>query len=269
METLPSTIDAKQIGTRIREAREKAGLNRPQLGEASGIPWRTIERFEYGSQEPSVTRLLSICEALAVPMAELLSNEELENSSAHVGFSESQTLSTEPLPTRIFATQTPMDRVEAILAMIDEMRSDNFDGVIRQPIALAEEATRQLAALEIDELLALARNRGLADKGISTSRELLNEFHNNPNQTSESIRELEERIVDAAVVGVDLYSIELSILHKVADSFAENGFIEGRGLFEDWGKHRVLVPMLRSTFRWLAVLDGSPNFTPEFVEGTA
>jgi transcriptional regulator with XRE-family HTH domain len=54
------------IASRLRAAREAAGLSRPQLGERTGIPHRQIEKYEYATAEPPLSRLKLICRTLGI-----------------------------------------------------------------------------------------------------------------------------------------------------------------------------------------------------------
>lgn len=52
------------IGTKLREAREVAGLSRIQLGELSGIKYRNIEAYENGWRDLNLARV-DIVKAIA------------------------------------------------------------------------------------------------------------------------------------------------------------------------------------------------------------
>lgn len=55
------------IGTKLREAREAAGLSRKQLGELSGISYRSIEGYENSFRNINTTRV-DIVKALATAL---------------------------------------------------------------------------------------------------------------------------------------------------------------------------------------------------------
>ena len=49
--------DGVVIGTKLREAREAAGLSRIELGEASGIKAMTIKAYENGNRDINIARV--------------------------------------------------------------------------------------------------------------------------------------------------------------------------------------------------------------------
>lgn len=62
----------REIGTRLRAARNHAGLTQLQLGERVGRDHRTIHRWEYATAIPTLEDLLLIAGALGVPLADLV-----------------------------------------------------------------------------------------------------------------------------------------------------------------------------------------------------
>ena len=53
-----------QLGNRIRELREGAGLGREQMAEAAGVSVRAVVQWELGEREPGWFNILALCEAL-------------------------------------------------------------------------------------------------------------------------------------------------------------------------------------------------------------
>lgn len=63
------------IGTKLREAREAAGLERKQLGELSGVNYRNIEAYENGWRDINLARvdiLKPIAQALNLKIEDIL-----------------------------------------------------------------------------------------------------------------------------------------------------------------------------------------------------
>lgn len=63
------------IGTKLREAREAAGLTRTALGELSGIKYRNIELYEQGRRDINLARVdivKAIAQALNKKIEEIL-----------------------------------------------------------------------------------------------------------------------------------------------------------------------------------------------------
>ncbi len=71
---MPDWVPARrrEIGERLRDAREHAGLTQLQLGNRIGRDHRTIHRWEYATRIPNLSDLLLIADALNVPLADLV-----------------------------------------------------------------------------------------------------------------------------------------------------------------------------------------------------
>ena len=61
----------KRLAQRVRELREKSGLNQDEL-ESYRLHWKTIQKLEYGITDPKLSTLLKLCRAFDVTLAELL-----------------------------------------------------------------------------------------------------------------------------------------------------------------------------------------------------
>src|SRR5699024_7416752 len=61
---------------RLIEARAKARLTQAQLADRAGVSTRQIARYEGSDQEPRLTTIYRLAEALEVPAAWLASGEE-------------------------------------------------------------------------------------------------------------------------------------------------------------------------------------------------
>jgi len=55
-----------QLGMRIRELREQAGMSREQLADAAGVSLRGVVQWELGEREPGWFNMLALAEALGV-----------------------------------------------------------------------------------------------------------------------------------------------------------------------------------------------------------
>lgn len=71
---MPDWVPARrrEIGERLRDAREYAGLTQLQLGNRIGRDHRTIHRWEYATRIPNLSDLLLIADALDIPLADLV-----------------------------------------------------------------------------------------------------------------------------------------------------------------------------------------------------
>lgn len=61
-----------QLGSRIRQARDRAGLTQEQLAERIGVSRTAVARYESGEIEPKLHNLAAIALALNVSADELL-----------------------------------------------------------------------------------------------------------------------------------------------------------------------------------------------------
>jgi transcriptional regulator with XRE-family HTH domain len=64
------------IGRRIRDAREASGLTLRTVSSATGLSTSMLSLVERGRTSPSIGTLVSICDALALPMASLFSGTD-------------------------------------------------------------------------------------------------------------------------------------------------------------------------------------------------
>jgi transcriptional regulator with XRE-family HTH domain len=71
---MPDWVSARrrEIGARIRTARERAGLTQLQLGNRIGRDHRTIHRWEYATRTPNLADLLLLAHAVDVPLEDLV-----------------------------------------------------------------------------------------------------------------------------------------------------------------------------------------------------
>jgi transcriptional regulator with XRE-family HTH domain len=65
-------FDARSIGRRVREEREKAGLSLSQLAEASGLTKAYLVRLENQAGNPSLEVVAQIADALDLTVADLV-----------------------------------------------------------------------------------------------------------------------------------------------------------------------------------------------------
>ena len=66
------SYDAKEIGRRIKLARKARRISQKELAEMLNRSLRTIQKYESGDIEVSVAALVSVCQALRVPLSYLV-----------------------------------------------------------------------------------------------------------------------------------------------------------------------------------------------------
>jgi len=64
----PNPID-KHVGTRVRMRRMMLGMSQTALGEALGITFQQVQKYEKGTNRISASRLQQACDILQVPIA--------------------------------------------------------------------------------------------------------------------------------------------------------------------------------------------------------
>jgi len=239
-----------ELKDRIRAVREDACLSRKQLGEMTKIPARTIEKFELGSQDITLPRIEAISQALGIDVDTLTGKAPVEAID----------------PPSENVEQYP-DYVNSILEL-DKRRSTKFVNAIRSTIVIVEGLAVELQALEPTELFDLAESREINIDDFPALEKLDELFISSMDEAQEICEEIENRIIDTAVFGHDLYAIQAKALRNAASLLSEDEEIEfeitttawaGTGLF-GLGDHYQFVPGSREAFR-MAMLTGRLDFT--------
>src|SRR4029077_6640976 len=64
----PNPID-KHVGSRVRMRRMMLGMSQEKLGDALGLTFQQVQKYEKGSNRIGASRLHQICGTLQVPVA--------------------------------------------------------------------------------------------------------------------------------------------------------------------------------------------------------
>lgn len=64
--------EVKNIGPKLRAARQDKGLTQPDLEKLTGISYKTISSIEVGRIEPSISHLIAFAQALEEPVGYFL-----------------------------------------------------------------------------------------------------------------------------------------------------------------------------------------------------
>lgn len=257
--TLPEleTDRAQSIAARIREARETVGMSRAQLAKATGIPAKTIEKFEYGVMEPSFTRLEAIASKLNVEV-DWLAGEETAPSPSVVA--SPRPVAGKPEGSRLGVEPDPEDQVRELLAQLDEFRGEGFKGYERRTLATIGAVVNLMKFLEPEALIRVADARGLYRGNCPSPFTLADLFQQNPTDAQKYCGTIEDRILDTAILGVDLFTIERSGLVNIADELsAKREDVSAPGFFGGWGEHQDFVPMIRPALRETAIMGTGPD----------
>lgn len=68
LKKIPNPID-RHVGSRVRMRRMLAGISQERLGEALGLTFQQVQKYEKGSNRISASRLQQIAKMLDVPVA--------------------------------------------------------------------------------------------------------------------------------------------------------------------------------------------------------
>lgn len=68
LKKLPNPID-RHVGGRVRMQRMLAGVSQEKLGEALGLTFQQVQKYEKGTNRISASRLQQIAKMLGVPVA--------------------------------------------------------------------------------------------------------------------------------------------------------------------------------------------------------
>jgi transcriptional regulator with XRE-family HTH domain len=66
----------EQFARNLRALREERGLSIEALGDAAGLHFTQISRYERGVREPKVTAIVKLARGLGVPPARLFDGKE-------------------------------------------------------------------------------------------------------------------------------------------------------------------------------------------------
>jgi transcriptional regulator with XRE-family HTH domain len=97
----PNPIDV-HVGTRIRLRRTLLGLSQEKLGEAIGLTFQQVQKYERGANRVGSSRLFDLSRVLDVPIAyffeDMPSNIEEKSPSRLMGLASPPTVEYEPDP---------------------------------------------------------------------------------------------------------------------------------------------------------------------------
>jgi transcriptional regulator with XRE-family HTH domain len=77
----PSALD-KHIGGRIRVARQALSTSQVSLGEAVGVTFQQMQKYETGRNRISAARLFLVCQSLQVPITSIFEGYDSNRSGA-------------------------------------------------------------------------------------------------------------------------------------------------------------------------------------------
>jgi transcriptional regulator with XRE-family HTH domain len=246
-------LSKEEIGKKIRTAREAAGMTRPALSKTTGIPVKSIEKYEFGEQEPSMSRIGKIAHALEVSFEELTGVAEVSDDK----------------PGKIWPGQTGklsyLDMARGDLKELDRMREVGLHTMPRRASAMMGQILAHLSFLDAHELELLSEERGLYLNGCENSSDgSLTEKFDDLFASGQKAKAMvfcgnvAERIIDTSVIGVDLWNIDLDALKDFGRELEDAEYLQDTPMF--WGNHEKTVPIIRDGARLKSILTGSTDF---------
>ena len=85
----PNPVD-KHVGSRVRMRRVLIGMSQEKLGEALGITFQQIQKYEKGTNRIGASRMQQISNVMGVPVSYFFEDAPGAESGSGAGFGESQ-----------------------------------------------------------------------------------------------------------------------------------------------------------------------------------
>ncbi|MDD2870179.1 helix-turn-helix transcriptional regulator [Neomegalonema sp.] len=117
------------VGKRLRHRRWMAGMTQQQLGDAVGIKFQQIQKYETGMNRISASRLWELSGALGVPVSFFFDgmDEALNAEGAPVEASRAAEAAQGAPSADLFADKEALDLVRAYYAIPENQRRRIFD----------------------------------------------------------------------------------------------------------------------------------------------
>jgi len=249
-------VDVVEIGKRVRASREAKGLSRKALADLTGIPYRTMENFELGSQEPSVSRMRTLAEALGVTEGFLIDGKSDANPEKTPPWEdESET------PEDTGPEPNTLKSVRSQLATLDEERAKGFGTNIEAVALLLDGLSADLERLSADNLSALIDERNLFEDAEGWLLGISEIMEDEPEEAISACEGMASRIIDTAVFGADLCALTNDALTELGEGVGmrfgmDMGFVNF-GLDDSDRDHAI--GLLRPALRNLALAGNGPD----------
>ena len=118
------------VGQRIRRRRWMLGMTQQQLGDAVGIKFQQIQKYETGMNRVSASRLYDISTALDVPVSfffEGVGQDGFEEAAAEGMAAANSNVSSTPSPSDIFSEKETLELIRCYYQMPEEPRRRLFE----------------------------------------------------------------------------------------------------------------------------------------------
>ncbi len=247
---MTKTTKDMKFGERLMQTRNAAQLTRPQLSKLTQIPTRAIEKFEYGTQDPTLARVQTLAKALNVTDEYLSKGDDVE-------IPEIEIVDAVEVQDEVLGTE--LDQATQKLAYLDELREIGFQKHWRTAPRLFAELTVSISKFELDDLLDLAELRGL----YAVSDDDLEGYADLETDDQETLfMGIVNRILDTAYFGIDLYHIRMKDLEIIAYKQDIDGDSD-KFFGPDWTGYAAITQALRLKFWDEALRGNNPDFINE------
>lgn len=232
------------IGSRIEQARLAANIDKNALAALVGKTAKTITHYEKGTNSPTVSTVEDIAKALTVDAGYLFCGAKMVNTK----FDETE------------IEEEKTTKIEAQIDQLLELSVAGLDEHSEKAQAHIQVILGETEGLALEEVLELAEQYELVDieailDPISELEEgefmLLYPEKSEADLSRKICLEVIERLIDKALHGEDLYSIDMEILEEFAD---ENEIVPNRLISWGWRGYKELVPAIRGKVRDLILM---------------
>src|ERR1700737_4361846 len=136
----PNPVD-KYVGSRVRMRRIMLGMSQEKLGEALGLTFQQIQKYEKGTNRVGASRIQQISEILQVPVSFLFEGGPTSTIGGE-GFGEG------PSPTyasELFATSEGLALTRAFTRITDAKVRRSIDDLVEQILTHEAQAKPDIA----------------------------------------------------------------------------------------------------------------------------
>ena len=113
------------LGVRVRQRRKELGFSQSDLGQAVGITFQQMQKYEHGTTRISFQRLVGIARALNCSVADLIG--DLDKKKPTGAFTRQMSQLAEPGASELLAAYSSMDsskRRRAVLSLARQLASE-------------------------------------------------------------------------------------------------------------------------------------------------
>jgi transcriptional regulator with XRE-family HTH domain len=251
IQTKTEAGDLSTLAARLQHARKAANMSRAELARRTGIPAKTIEKVEYGTQELTVSRLQSVCDEIGIDILWLITGEA--DSTDDDVTDEAMTPQDHPRPSgnarqTVQANSTAplchLTIADGFLSELEGMFEQGYEDCPRKALAYYDAAVSTMRFLDPVPLVELAKHRGMRRRNLPTADTLHNALLADIEAGEALCAAFAQRIADFHFFGEDLHDKDMSALQALAERLELRG-----GGFFGWESKEALIAALRPVLK--------------------